>query len=72
VPTQGRLVKWYTCGPTVYSKGHLGHARYCIFYRRNYIANDMIKRLLRDYFHYDVKVLAMCNAAGDEHHRRRR
>lgn len=56
IPMKGRMVKWYTCGPTVYSQGHLGHARYTFHWGRNYTANDMIRRLLRDYFHYDVQV----------------
>lgn len=28
VPEDGNLLKWYTCGPTVYDSSHLGHARY--------------------------------------------
>jgi cysteinyl-tRNA synthetase len=28
VPTKGNQIRWYTCGPTVYSHSHLGHARY--------------------------------------------
>lgn len=27
VPTNGRRVKWYNCGPTVYDSSHMGHAR---------------------------------------------
>lgn len=33
----------YTCGPTVYAKSHLGHAR-------TYISLDMIRRIITDYF----------------------
>lgn len=46
-PISGRTVNWYTCGPTVYSHTHLGHAR-C------YVVCDILRRVLRDYFHYDV------------------
>ena len=38
---------WYSCGPTVYDKSHLGHAR-------TYIAFDIQRRLLEDYFGYNV------------------
>ncbi len=27
VPRDGRIVKWYNCGPTVYDASHMGHAR---------------------------------------------
>lgn len=46
---------FYYCGPTVYSNSHLGHARYVyesIF--RTYLGIDVIRRTLRDYFHYDL------------------
>lgn len=45
----GKNVSWYTCGPTVYSNSHMGHAR-------NYICNDIIRRILVDHFGYNVKV----------------
>jgi cysteinyl-tRNA synthetase len=35
-------VKWYTCGPTVYDHAHIGHAR-------NYIMNDVLRRVLTQY-----------------------
>ena len=38
---------WYSCGPTVYDASHMGHAR-------TYIAFDIVRRVLTDYFHYDV------------------
>ncbi|KAJ3343694.1 hypothetical protein HDU83_005544 [Entophlyctis luteolus] len=47
VPASGKLVNWYTCGPTVYDKSHMGHAR-------NYITFDIIRRIMEDYFNYDV------------------
>ena len=28
VPENGKVVKWYTCGPTVYDSSHMGHARF--------------------------------------------
>ena len=40
-------VKWYICGPTVYDDTHVGHAR-------NYIAFDILRRVLSEYFGYDV------------------
>lgn len=44
----GNNVSWYTCGPTVYSHSHMGHAR-------NYICNDMIRKILEKHFGYNVK-----------------
>jgi len=46
-PAQGKTVKWYSCGPTVYDHSHMGHAR-------SYVSFDIIRRILRDYFGYDV------------------
>jgi hypothetical protein len=42
-----RRVTWYCCGPTVYDAGHLGHAR-------NYLTTDVLRRIMRDYFGYEV------------------
>ncbi|SJK85984.1 cysteinyl-tRNA synthetase [Babesia microti strain RI] len=39
VPEKGNLVKWYSCGPTVYDHAHLGHAR-------TYVTGDIIRRIL--------------------------
>ncbi|EJF65018.1 cysteinyl-tRNA synthetase [Dichomitus squalens LYAD-421 SS1] len=47
VPNEGRHVKWYNCGPTVYDASHMGHAR-------NYVTQDILRRILTDYFKYDV------------------
>lgn len=47
VPIDPRLVKWYICGPTVYDASHVGHAR-------NYLAFDIVRRILMDYFGYDI------------------
>lgn len=27
MPSKGKKVVWYTCGPTVYDVAHMGHAR---------------------------------------------
>ena len=37
------------CGPTVYDHSHMGHAK-------TYICSDIIRRILTDYFGYDVKL----------------
>jgi len=47
IPSKGKLFTWYNCGPTVYSDSHLGHAR-------NYLTQDFMRRILVDYFGYDV------------------
>ncbi|XP_058840257.1 cysteine--tRNA ligase, cytoplasmic [Topomyia yanbarensis] len=47
VPRDGRNVKWYSCGPTVYDASHMGHAR-------SYISFDILRRVLTDYFGYNV------------------
>ena len=47
VPIQPGKVSWYACGPTVYDKSHLGHAR-------NYVSTDIIRRILMHYFGYEV------------------
>ncbi|KOO28165.1 cysteinyl-tRNA synthetase [Chrysochromulina tobinii] len=46
-PIDPRLVKWYVCGPTVYDSAHVGHAR-------NYVAFDIVRRVLLDYFGFDL------------------
>ncbi|CRG94210.1 cysteine--tRNA ligase, putative [Plasmodium gallinaceum] len=47
IPQEGNKIKWYACGPTVYDAAHLGHAR-------TYISFDIIRRILVNYFKYDV------------------
>lgn len=44
----GRVVKWYTCGPTVYDMSHMGHAR-------AYLTFDIIRRIMEDYFGYSIE-----------------
>lgn len=46
-PAGGRCVKWYTCGPTVYDVAHMGHAR-------AYLTFDILRRIMEDYFGYEV------------------
>ncbi|XP_034243855.1 cysteine--tRNA ligase, cytoplasmic isoform X2 [Thrips palmi] len=48
VPQNGRKVTWYSCGPTVYDASHMGHAR-------SYISFDILRRVLSDYFNFDVQ-----------------
>ncbi|XP_078489101.1 cysteine--tRNA ligase, cytoplasmic-like isoform X2 [Ciona intestinalis] len=48
VPENGNFVKWYSCGPTVYDASHMGHAR-------SYISFDILRRVLTDYFGYNVQ-----------------
>lgn len=45
----GNLVKWYICGPTVYDSSHIGHAS-------NYVRFDIVRRILSEYFGFDVVV----------------
>jgi len=47
VPQDGKRVTWYNCGPTVYDASHMGHAR-------TYLSFDILRRVLSDYFNYDV------------------
>lgn len=46
----GNSVRWYNCGPTVYDHSHIGHAR-------NYVTFDYIRRIMEDYFSYDVTLV---------------
>ena len=50
IAKNGKQVTWYICGPTVYDASHMGHAR-------NYVSFDYIKRILSDYFGYDVHMV---------------
>ena len=48
VPLSGTsLVSWYSCGPTVYDASHMGHAR-------NYVSVDINRRIMSEYFGYDI------------------
>lgn len=46
----GRVVKWYSCGPTVYDSTHVGHA--C-----SYVRTDVVRRILNRFFDLDVVLL---------------
>ncbi|KAJ1330249.1 cysteine-tRNA ligase, cytoplasmic [Batrachochytrium salamandrivorans] len=48
VPENGRRVTWYSCGPTVYDKSHVGHAR-------TFFSFDIVRRIMTDYFGYDLQ-----------------
>jgi cysteinyl-tRNA synthetase len=55
-------VNWYTCGPTVYDESHMGHAR-------TYVAFDIVRRIMENYFRYDVRVGGAADSlARDERH----
>ena len=47
VPQKGNLVTWYNCGPTVYDASHMGHAR-------TYLTFDIVRRVISDYFGYNI------------------
>ncbi|KAH8299859.1 hypothetical protein KR044_007099, partial [Drosophila immigrans] len=47
VLSNAQMVTWYTCGPTVYDSTHLGHAS-------TYVKVDIMQRILRDYFKYNL------------------
>lgn len=47
IPINGNEVRWYSCGPTVYDTSHMGHAR-------SYISFDILRRVISDYFGYNI------------------
>ncbi|CAM9918595.1 unnamed protein product, partial [Discosporangium mesarthrocarpum] len=47
VPKNPDQVLWYMCGPTVYDVSHMGHAR-------TYLHFDILRRLMTDFFGYNV------------------
>ena len=53
-----RNLNWYMCGPTVYDYSHIGHAR-------NYICNDIIRRIL-EYFGYKVNLVMNITDVDDK------
>ncbi len=55
----GKRVTWYACGPTVYDDAHLGHAR-------NYVSTDILRRILRDYFKFDVRFVMNITDVDDK------
>ncbi|KAF4214678.1 hypothetical protein CNMCM8980_009325 [Aspergillus fumigatiaffinis] len=59
IDREGKKVTWYACGPTVYDDAHLGHAR-------NYVSTDIIRRIMRDYFHFDVEFIMNITDVDDK------
>ncbi|GAA5914049.1 cysteine--tRNA ligase [Sporobolomyces salmoneus] len=53
------VVTWYNCGPTVYDASHMGHAR-------NYMAQDIMRRILRDYFGFEVNFVMNITDVDDK------
>ncbi|TNY18040.1 tRNA synthetases class I (C) catalytic domain-containing protein [Rhodotorula diobovata] len=59
VPKKPGVVTWYNCGPTVYDASHMGHAR-------NYMAQDIMRRILRDYFGFEVNFVMNITDVDDK------
>lgn len=59
VPKEDGKVDWYVCGPTVYDKSHLGHAR-------NYVTSDIIRRILTHHFGYKVNYVMNMTDVDDK------
>jgi len=59
IDPSGRKITWYCCGPTVYDAGHLGHAR-------NYVTTDVLRRILRDYFGFEVQFVQNVTDVDDK------
>lgn len=58
-PIEPGNISWYACGPTVYDKSHLGHAR-------NYVSTDIIRRILMHYFDFRVKFVMNMTDVDDK------
>lgn len=56
---KGKQVTWYCCGPTVYDDAHLGHAR-------NYVTTDIIRRIMKDYFKFDMQFVMNITDVDDK------
>lgn len=59
IDPEGKLVKWYSCGPTVYDDAHLGHAR-------NYVTIDVIRRIMLHYFGFQLKFVQNITDVDDK------
>ena len=59
IDAKGEEVTWYACGPTVYDDAHLGHAR-------NYVSTDIIRRIMRDFFNYNVRFVMNITDVDDK------
>jgi len=55
----GKQVVWYSCGPTVYDASHMGHAR-------SYITFDILRRIMMNYFGYDVLMVMNITDVDDK------
>lgn len=53
------LLRWYTCGPTVYDSAHLGHAR-------SYVLLDSIRKTLERYFGYRITYIMNITDVDDK------
>src|SRR6185436_19522888 len=47
-PSQGNTVRMYTCGLTVYARGHIGNFR-------TFVSQDVLRRTLRHIAGYEVR-----------------
>ena len=67
IPIDGKNVKMYACGITVYDLSHIGHARQAIVYS---MISDYLKyrgynvKYVRNYTDVDDKIIARANALG--------
>ena len=59
IDADGKTVKWYSCGPTVYDDAHLGHAR-------NYVTIDILRRILSGYFGYNLRFVQNITDVDDK------
>ncbi|KAF1962571.1 hypothetical protein CC80DRAFT_487996 [Byssothecium circinans] len=59
IDAEGKVVKWYSCGPTVYDDAHLGHAR-------NYVSIDILRRILAGYFGFQLKFVQNITDVDDK------
>lgn len=47
ISNEDNVLRWYSCGPTVYDAAHIGHGR-------TYVCTDIIRRILTDIHNKDV------------------
>ncbi|RMZ78664.1 hypothetical protein DV738_g3787, partial [Chaetothyriales sp. CBS 135597] len=59
IPIEKGRITWYSCGPTVYDDAHLGHAR-------NYVTIDILRRILRDYFGFQIRFVMNITDVDDK------
>lgn len=53
------VLRWYSCGPTVYDASHMGHAR-------NYVTTDILRRIVSDYFGFRVRYVQNITDVDDK------